>query len=159
MAKRLVVVGVGVLIVGLGMGLAWFPSGGGNCYSPFFVNTNYGLKPSSVDSLIHQTGGLPKSNSEVMDGLSLSPSARVYPVASWEIKNVTVSDSESLWNRVRDDDPTYNIEVEVQVRYADGSEGTLRWRTWRYGLLVCPLVVGYGDGPPGRSEWIEPRPP
>ena len=159
MTKRLIAVAIGVLLIGFGAGLAGWSRSRSACYSPLFINVNYGPNALAVNFLIHQAGGLPKSNTEVLEGLSLPPSVRVYPVTSWEIKSIMVGDSESLWNRVRDDDPTYNIEMEVHVQYADESDGTLIWRTWRYGLLVCPLVVGYGDGPPGHLEWIEPKSP
>lgn len=35
-------------------------------------------------------------------------------------------------------------------------DSQLRWSTWRYGLVLCPLVVGYADGPPGRLDPVEP---
>ncbi len=106
-------------------------------------------------ALIQHAGGLPKSSAEVQSGPALASSVRIYAVANWEFKRVSVSDKWPLWESIRDDDPTYHVEVDFQVRYADGSESILRWETWRYGLVLCPLVLGYGDGPLGRIKIID----
>lgn len=124
----------------------------GDCRSPLFVRAFAGPDASSVAALIAQAGGLPKSGAEVLPSVRLAPSVAIYPVAGWRVERVRVSDSLPLWESIRDDDPTYGIELDIRVEYADGERGTLRWSTWRYGLVLCPLVVGYGDGPPGRID-------
>jgi len=124
----------------------------GNCQAPLFVRSASVLP---IGALIQQAGGLPKSSVEVQSGPALPASVRIYPVANWEFKRVSVGDDRPLWESIRDDDPTYSVEMEFQIRYADGSESILRWKTWRYGLVLCPLVLGYGDGPPGRIEIVD----
>ncbi|MGH2524893.1 MAG: hypothetical protein ACRDH2_20490, partial [Anaerolineales bacterium] len=110
---------------------------------------------SPIPALIQQTGGLPKSSVEILPGANVPTSTPVYPVTTWKIVRMRVSDNQPLWNSIRDDDPTFGVEMDIQVQYADGNQGILRWRTWRYGLLICPLVIAYGDGPPGRIELVD----
>jgi hypothetical protein len=54
-----------------------------------------------------------------------------------------------------DDDPTYFLSLEVEVDYVDGIMGVLRWTRWQYGLLFCPFVIPYGDGPAWSVERIQ----
>lgn len=147
-------VGVSMLVICATLALVRQPQSG-NCQSPLFIGAHYGPDASWVVSLVQQLGGLPKSSVEVSPELNLSQPVSIYPVVSWEILRVSVQDNQPLWNRIRDDDPTYGIAVDLRVHYADGSRSVLRWKTWRYGMVLCPVVLGYGDGPPGRIELID----
>jgi len=125
-----------------------------NCQSPLFV----GYAPVlPISALIHQAGGLPKSSVEIQPGPALPASIRTYPVTDWNLNSVQVADSRPLWESIRDDDPTYSVKMELQIRYADGRESIGQWKTWHYGLVLCPLVIGYGVGPPGRFEVAETK--
>lgn len=152
--KSLIIAGVGVVLLAICTALVRLPQSG-YCRSPLFIGAHYGPDASSVASLIQQAGGLPKSNAEVKPGLNFSQAVSIYPVSRWEIEKVSVWDKQPLWNRISDDDPTYGIAVDLRVHYGDGGRGVLRWNTWRYGLVLCPFVLGYGDGPPGRIELID----
>lgn len=147
-------VGVIMLVICATLALVTQPQSG-NCESPLFIGAHYGPDALSVASLIQRAGGLPKSNAEVKSGLNFSQAVSIYPVSRWEIEKVSVWDKQPLWNRISDDDPTYGIAVDLRVHYANGGRGVLRWNTWRYGLVLCPFVLGYGDGPPGRLELID----
>lgn len=128
----------------------------GDCRSPLFVQAFAGPDAAAVAALIQRAGGLPKSDAEVLPGGQLPAAVAVFPVAEWDITGVRAIDFRPPWESIRDDDPTYGVELDIRVEYTDGERGTLRWSTWRYGLLLCPLVVGYGDGPPGRIDPLEP---
>ncbi|MDW8325342.1 MAG: hypothetical protein RMK99_02145 [Anaerolineales bacterium] len=95
---------------------------------------------------------MPKSSAELQVGPALPASIRTYPVTKWGLNSVRVGDSRPLWESIRDDDPTYRVQMEFWVRYAHGRESSVYWKTWHYDLVLCPLVIGYGDGPPGRIE-------
>jgi hypothetical protein len=72
------------------------------------------------------------------------------PLRTWQIEGVRVANSFPLWASLLDDDPVYSLEVDLAVERADGNRARLRWSTWRYGLVVGPVVISYGDGPPGK---------
>lgn len=109
-----------------------------------------------IETLIRQSGGLPKSSVELLRGWRLPASTVVYPVHNWTVEDVRIGNTASLWQSITDDDPNYFLQAEFDVQYADGSEARLRWRSWRYGLVFCPVVLGYGNGPPGSIEIISP---
>lgn len=125
----------------------------GKCQSPLFVGAHSNPGISSVTSMIQHLGGLPQSSMDL--GSELSESVNIYPVASWEIMKLSLWDDQPLLNRINDDDPTYGIAVDIQVHFADGHVGLLRWTAWRYGLMLCPIILTYGDGPPGRIELLD----
>jgi hypothetical protein len=75
----------------------------------------------------------------------------LYDVADWQVEAVTLRNTRPTWQMVVDDDPTYRLQADLRVRYEDGREAKLAWESWRYGLVVGPLVISRGDGPPG---WI-----
>jgi hypothetical protein len=115
-----------------------------NCQSPLFI----GYAPVfPMSALIHPAGGLPISSVEPQPGPTLPTSISIYPVAGWEVIAVSVSDERPLWESIRDDDPTCRVGMEVRVQSIDGRESIMQWKTWHYGLVLCPLVIGFGDGP------------
>jgi hypothetical protein len=70
-------------------------------------------------------------------------------VKSWQVLQVQTENLFPLWESVRDDDPVYSLTVDLEFEYANGQRSRLRWSTWRYGLVLGPVVFSYGDGPPG----------
>ena len=43
----------------------------------------------------------------------------------------------------------------MRVTYDDGREAILRWERWRYGVVLGPIVLSTGDGPPGRIVSVD----
>jgi hypothetical protein len=71
------------------------------------------------------------------------------------MRAIEASTTEPLHERVLDDDPTYTLVLEIEVDYADGTRGVLRWARWQYGLLLCPFVLPYGDGPEWQIQHLD----
>lgn len=145
MAKRL----LPAISVVLGVALVWrLQAPGGEC-SSMALQSN----PSrEATTLIQGLGGLPKVSGE-LTLLTDFPGA-VYPESNWQVVRVVLENPFPTWQSIIDDDPNFGVQVDIQVDYRDGDKGLLRWETWRYGLLICPYLVSYGDGPPGRVEVI-----
>lgn len=120
-----------------------------NCHEPLILS-NRARADVIVAELVNQLGGLPRLEAGSTES-SISQ-ASVYPVDSWEIETFTVGNSTSLLASITDDDPVYSYSTEFLTVYTDGSEQRLRWSSWRYGLVVCPIVFISGDGPPGKLE-------
>ena len=70
-------------------------------------------------------------------------------IANWETGQIELENGSGFFSSIRDDDPIYRLKAELQVTFADGSQATLAWESWRYGLVLGPIVVSLGDGPPG----------
>lgn len=120
-----------------------------NCQSPTILG-NEEKADLIVADLVNQLGGLPKSGIDLAADQPVSQ-VSVYPVNNWEIETVTVGNTTSLLSSITDDDPVYAYTIDFRTFYPDGSQGRLRWSSWRYGLVVCPFVYA-GDGPSGRLE-------
>jgi hypothetical protein len=157
MAKKKVIVGgfviFSLVICSLSLTVV---AGSQGCNEAILLGSGTIRPETVVNSLIRQSNGLPKSSTEVVSGWRLPASVAVYPVRNWAIEEVRFGNTASLWDSIMDDDPTYFLEADIRVQYADSSEAHLRWRTWRYGLVICPAVLGNGDGPPGTLELIRP---
>ncbi len=159
MAKRIAALGVCLLLLSLtlaGLRRLLFSS---SCREPIFL-----VRPSNVlghpapplAAIVQQAGGLPTGRATLnADNLSFSSQAGISPAASWTVSGFTVVDHTPVQTRVLDDDPTYGVTFDVEVHYADGSTRVLRWTTWRYGLVLCPIVIPYGDGPPWKIEPLD----
>jgi hypothetical protein len=87
------------------------------------------------------------ANSDDVASMYLEP---LDPVKTWQILRVQTDNLFPLWESALDDDPVYSLTVDLDVEYANGVRARLRWSTWRYGLVLGPVVFSYGDGPPGR---------
>lgn len=151
--NRLVAVGlIGCALLGFIWVLVFVPRD--SCTSPFFIG--WSISPgAAIESVVQQTGGLPKSNTELTPEMNLSSSEHIYVVDNWSIEQIRTSNTHSFWQSITDDDPVYGVNADVHVHYADGTQGVLRWNSWRYGLVLCPLVFNYGDGPTGAVEVIK----
>lgn len=94
-------------------------------------------------------GQLPQSSVELTMLDHSDPEVQLHDVASWQVETVELTNSLPAWRALLDDDPTYRLQAGLQVRYEDGSEARLAWESWRYGVVVGPVVISQGDGPPG----------
>jgi hypothetical protein len=83
----------------------------------------------------------------------------IEPVRHWQIIRVQAENGFPLWESVLDDDPVHSLVVDLEVEYANGRQARLRWSTWRYGLVLGPVVVSYGDGPPGDLSLLPAEAP
>lgn len=63
---------------------------------------------------------------------------------------VELENAVPLGQSLLDDDPVYGLKANLYVTYEDGRQAGLTWETWRYGLVIGPIVLSAGDGPPGR---------
>ena len=70
-------------------------------------------------------------------------------VATWQIQNVELANTTSQLRAILDDDPIYRLKADLQITYSDGSQATLAWESWRYGLVFGSRVLSLGSGPPG----------
>ena len=80
------------------------------------------------------------------------PQANIYSVTDWDIEAVAVGNTNTLLDSLMDDDPVYSHTIDFRTYYTDGSEEQLRWSSWRYGIVVCPVVLLLGDGAPGEID-------
>jgi hypothetical protein len=120
---------------------------GNNCRHPFILGN--AIPP--LAAIIQNAGGLPRVGGEMnSDTFVFSAFSDVQPVTTYSVVSVVASDGQPLHVRALDDDPNYGLMVDVDVTFADGTQRVMRWTTWRYGLVLCPFVIPYGDGPPWR---------
>lgn len=132
------------LIALLGLAALTLPVPGAfGCDGPLML-TAHGPE-AAISRFIEDTGGLPRGDWSLIS--NESPTA---PVASWSVQQVRVRNHQPTWFALLDDDPTYGVEADIAVDFADGTTATLHWSSWRYGLALCPVVIGMGDGPPGE---------
>ena len=71
-------------------------------------------------------------------------------VTEWRAEAVELENAAGIGQSLMDDDPVYGLKADLHVTYEDGREAIVRWESWRYGLVVGPVVLSTGDGPPGR---------
>ena len=136
------------ILVAVGLAVSLSPT---NCNRPVFLARGTNVLGNPIPrfaAIIRREGGLPRTSSEMDSEFTFPSSTITFPVFSWRIAEVGVGSFQDTFARILDDDPTYQITVDVEVNYRDGSDRLLRWSTWRYGLVLCPVVIPYGDGPP-----------
>lgn len=121
-----------------------------NCDAPVVLG-DQGKADLIIADLVTRAGGLPKPGARGMEREVSSDN--VYAVDRWEIERVNAGNTTTLLGSITDDDPVYSYTIDFRAFYSDGSEGELRWSSWRYGLVLCPFAIA-GDGPPGRLEII-----
>lgn len=121
-----------------------------SCDAPIILG-NQGKADLIIASLVNRLGGLPRPGDSAMERLVVPDN--VHLVDNWGIDRVNVGNTISLLGSITDDDPVYSYTIDFHAVYSDGSEGRLRWSSWRYGLVVCPFVFS-GDGPPGSVEFL-----
>lgn len=105
-----------------------------------------------AELLEHMDGYLPLPNQQIdlhEIRSNPSPDATLYEIADWELKEVDIRRTASMWESIFDDDPVYRWEADIHVVYADGAQANLSWESWRYGLVLGSTVLVRGDGPPG----------
>jgi hypothetical protein len=134
-----------LFVLNAGLDAGQDPKFVGHCYGP----------DATLSAFIRDAGGLPKESTDIASDPDGVKPTTVYSVTSWSVDGVRVRRVQSLFHDLFDDDPAYQTIGDVHVYYADGDERTLRWRSWRYGLLLGSTVLCSGDGPPGRVEVIE----
>lgn len=98
--------------------------------------------------LAHNGQALPKQQIDLAM-LDQNPDIPLTKVSSWHIEQVKLENTVALSEALVDDDPIYHLQANLQITFADGSQATLAWESWRYGLVIGPVVVSKGDGPPG----------
>lgn len=104
-----------------------------------------------IAGLINRLGGLPKSRLSLAIDQS-HPQANIYSVTDWDIEAVAVGNTNTLLDSLMDDDPVYYYTIDFRTYYTDGSEELLRWSSWRYGIVVCPVVLLSGNGASGEID-------
>lgn len=112
------------------------------------------LASDEITKLLAETGQrLPREQVELTQIFPYEdtgdiPFARV---ASWQLESVKLRNVHPLLPSILDDDPIYRIDVGIRVAFEDGEDALLSWESWRYGIVLGPLMASKGDGPPG---WI-----
>ncbi|MCC6192576.1 MAG: hypothetical protein IT318_26420 [Anaerolineales bacterium] len=135
-ACTLIAAGVLLSANAAGTGLLWLGPGPG-------------LAPQVEERLQPSTS--PPAYGSVAPGGAASPYDQpLEPVKSWQVVHVRTRNTFPILESLLDDDPVYSLVVELDVEYANGGQARLQWNTWRYGWVLGPLVVSYGDGPPGE---------
>ena len=85
------------------------------------------------------------------------PDVPLNKIAQWEAQNIEVENTIPLFRSMLDDDPIYRLKADLQITFTDGSNATLAWESWRYGLVVGPAVISMGNGPPGYITAVSER--
>lgn len=105
-----------------------------------------------VDLLERMDGTFPNPDQQIdLHEISSNPSpdTRLFKVANWHVEDIYLANTVSIGAAFLDDDPVYGLKADVQIVYEDGSQATVSWESWRYGIVLGPWVLSMGDGPPG----------
>ncbi|MFZ1396456.1 MAG: hypothetical protein WAS33_06155 [Candidatus Promineifilaceae bacterium] len=105
-----------------------------------------------AELLEHMDGHLPLPNHQIdLHEIRSNPSseATLYEIEDWELEEVDIRRTASVWESIFDDDPVYRWEADIRVVYANGTQASLSWESWRYGLVLGSIVLVRGNGPPG----------
>lgn len=89
--------------------------------------------------------------------LSQNPDIALIEITNWDAEQIELENTVPFLRAILDDDPIYRLQADLQVTYADGSRATLAWESWRYGLVMGPVVISMGDGPPGFITAVAER--
>jgi hypothetical protein len=103
-----------------------------------------------VEERLQPSGGPPAYGSVAPGAAASAYYQPLEPVRSWQIVRVRTENTFPIWESLLDDDPVYSLVVDLEVEFANGRQARLQWSTWRYGWILGPLAVSYGDGPPGE---------
>lgn len=147
-----------LLAVGLGFLVVYKMYQTQVCYSPveIFGYSQQNRPENLTANLLATLGGLPKTNMDVYEAqkqLEAHIPLPVYAVKAWHIANTKISYNPDV-SSFGDDDPTYSREFDIYVTYADGDTAVLHSSSWSYGVVVCPMVISLGLGPPVRLNVI-----
>ena len=71
-------------------------------------------------------------------------------ISEWRAEAVELESAVGIGQSLMDDDPVYGLKADLHVTYEDGRQAVGRGESWRYGLVVGPVVISTSDGPPGR---------
>lgn len=131
-----------------------------DCASPLLLGYRRSHhQPTEIaNRLISDLGGLPKTDMDVHEALELlehGASLPIYPVQEWQILSSSAVNPAATLGNLFDSESLYNLNVTMQVTYADGDEVVLQWSSWSYGFVACPVVVSTGTGPPGYLEVVQ----
>lgn len=115
--------------------------------APWFVFFPFsGMARSDVVPQVPDTTGAPFHKEDV-------------PIVSAVARDISAENTFPLWTQLADDDPAYGLTVVYEVHYADGTTAAIEWLSWRYGFVVGPVVIVYGDGPPGEVTLLDTSAP
>ncbi|MBK8900671.1 MAG: hypothetical protein IPM53_05800 [Anaerolineaceae bacterium] len=81
--------------------------------------------------------------------LNQNPDIFLNEISQWKAEQIELKNTVPFFQTILDDDPIYRLQTDLQVTFADGSQSTLAWESWRYGVIIGPIVISLGDGPPG----------
>lgn len=101
-----------------------------------------------ADLLAKNESALPNQAVD-LSRLHLNPDIPLNKVTSWQTEQVSLKNTTSVFRAIVDDDPTYRLQADLQVTFADGRNATLTWESWRDGVVIGSIVISMGDGPPG----------
>lgn len=129
------------------------------CQSPYFIGGyRQNNEPDKIiDDIVSDLGGLPKTDTDIYEALKMSESnisIAVYPVQEWRVEKSWVTANPQV-HSIFDDDPIFGIHLDIHVSYADGEQAKYHFTSWRYGMVLCPVIISLGDGPPGNLERIQ----
>lgn len=99
-------------------------------------------------------GALPQQAADLA-ALAVEPSVAGAKIMNWRAETVQLKNAYPLGQSLADDDPVYAVKADLRVTYDDGREALLRWESWRYGVVLGPIVLSTGDGPPGRIVLVD----
>lgn len=89
--------------------------------------------------------------------LNQYPDLTLNEITHWEAEQIELENTVPFFQAALDDDPIYRLQAELLVTFADGSQAKLAWQSWRYGLVIGPVVISLGDGPPGFITAVAER--
>ncbi len=118
----------------------------------FLGHTLYSSHAAVVDEtvagiLARHDGALPMQQTDLSAGDKAIVRTKV---AAWRAERIELDNNAALVRSLVDDDPIYRLKADLHVTYEDGRQAVVAWESWRYGLVVGPVVFSGGDGPPGQ---------
>jgi len=112
----------------------------------------------TIDHLLERRDWhLPRQAADLaLIGINDSSRVSAAEVVDWRLQAAEAKNTQALVFSLLDDDPVYRLKVDLLVTYDDGSTAMVGWESWRYGLVLGPVVVSMGDGPPGYIVSVSP---
>jgi hypothetical protein len=104
-----------------------------------------------ADVLERNDRQLPKQSVDLAMLNDASQEVALFEVTHWQVEEIELENIVPLRQALLDDDPIYRLKANLQITYADGSQTTLAWESWRYGIVFGSIVLSLGDGPPGQG--------